>query len=82
MTLISEILALFKERFPNYPVLAIWDAGSFYLVSIEIKSGNELADGYFKVGKKFLKIDERWGYQSHIEEFKKIIAKPAMYIKH
>lgn len=81
MTLVNEIISIFKKKFPNYPVLAIWDAGSFYLVSIEIKNGKELADGYFKVGKTYMKIDERWGYQSHIEEFKKIIAKPAMYIK-
>lgn len=81
MTLVSEILSLFKEKFPNYQVLAIWDAGSYYLVSIEIKSGNELADGYFKVGKTYMRIDEHWGYQSHIDEFKKIIAKPAIYIR-
>lgn len=78
---INKIQKLFEEKFPNYPIIAIWDAGEFYLVSIEIKNGNELSDGYFKVGKTYLKIDEKWAYQSHLAEFRKIIAKPALFLR-
>ena len=78
---VEKIKKLFKEKFPNYPVLAIWDAKDFYLVSIEIISGKELSDGYFKVNKNNIKLDESWGYQSNLKDFKKIIQTPAIFIR-
>lgn len=78
---IKRIKDLFKKQFPHYPVLAIWDAGDSYLVNIEIKSGIELADGCFKVSKSSMKLDEKWGYQQHLEEFKRITSRPAIYIR-
>lgn len=78
---VAKIKNTFKTKYPNFPVLAIWDAEKFYLVGIEIKNGNELADGYFKVDKNNFKIDEKWGYQSNLAEFKEIIKKPAIYLK-
>lgn len=80
-TEIDKIIEMFKKKFPNYPVLAIWNAGNSYLVSIEIKSGNELMDGFFKVGKRYMKINESWGYQDDLDWFKRVIKTPAIYLK-
>lgn len=76
----EKILKLFKNHFPNYPVIAIWESDDSYLVAIEIKSGKELADGFIKVDKSKLQIIKDWGYQQHLDEFKTIISKPPVYV--
>lgn len=78
--IIEQIKTLFKNHFPNYPVIAIWDSGDSYLVSIGIKSGSELMDGYIKVDKNDLQIEKNWGYQKNLSEFKKIFSTPAIYV--
>lgn len=78
---IKSIKTLFKNHFPNYPVIAIWDAIDSYLVAIEIKSGKDLADGFIKVGKTDLQIIKNWGYQQNLDEFKSITSDPPIYVE-